>query len=389
MKILYYEWKENSQNDMVTTLKTMGYSVLKCHIPCHDYEYDILFMERFEAAAVKYQCDVIFTFDYFPVIAKVAKKLQIDYLSWVYDSPHWTLFSPTVWSERNYIFVFDYQQYLILKDREVPHVYHLPLAVNTRRLNRQLALPSRELEFKAEVSFVGSLYEKNLYNQIVYLPDWLKGYLDGIMDVQKKIFGVNILKEIIPGSAAEKLGKYVKMDMDDSYRIAKYLLYVDMLNEKLTSIERIEYLNRISRNYKLSLYTGSNASLVPAAVCRGTVSYEEEMPKVFLLSKINLNVTHRSIESGIPLRALDILGSGGFLLSNYQPELAQYFVNEEEVVMYEGEEDLLEKTEYYMKQDKKRTEIARNGWEKVQKQFSYEMQVERMLGIWRSERKRV
>ena len=51
----------------------------------------------------------------------------------------------------------------------------------------------------------------------------------------------------------------------------------------------------------------------------------EELPCVFRYSKLNLNPTLKSIQSGIPLRALDIMGAKGVLLSNFQPELVEYF----------------------------------------------------------------
>lgn len=386
MKLLYFEWKENSRDDMIATLQCMGHSVIRCHIPYREYEHDREFMERLEKVITKYQCEIVFSFDYFPMIAKVAGKLELDYLSWVYDCPHWTLFSPMVWSNYNHIFVFDYQQYLLLKERGVPHVYHLPLAVNTGRLNGQLQLPEKEITYQADVSFVGSLYEKNLFDQIVYLPERTKGYLDGIMDIQKSVFGMDLFGQLISGTVEEDLETYVALNMDESYGIEKRTLYADMLDTKLTSKERIEYLNEISKRFRLVLYTGSEVALVPGADYRGTVSYVDEMPMVFLQSKINLNITLRSIKMGIPLRALDIMGAGGFLISNYQPELAENFVNGEEIVLYGGKEELLELVEYYLWHEKERREIAFHGWEKVQKEFSYEKQVNTMFRLWEQER---
>lgn len=386
MKILYYEWKENSRDDMIATLQLLGHQVIRCHIPCGDYEYDDAFMERLERAIEQYQCEMVFSFNYFPVIAKVAQRLCVDYLSWIYDSPHWTLFSPTAASPYNYIYTFDYEQYLMLQGRNVPHVYHLPLAVNTRRLNEQLGLPKDDISYRAQVSFVGSLYENNPYDRIVYLPEDIKGYLDGIMDVQKLVFGADILGKSLVGKMTEKLDVFIELGMDETYGISNSELYADMLRSKLTSTERIEYLSAISKVHELSLYTGSDMSLVPGAKQCGTVSYEKEMPEVFLTSKINLNITLRSIASGIPLRALDVMGAGGFLISNYQPELATFFVAGEELVMYSAKDELLEQVAYYLEHDKKRREIAHCGWEKVQREFSYEHQVRRMFEIWENER---
>lgn len=61
---------------------------------------------------------------------------------------------------------------------------------------------------------------------------------------------------------------------------------------------------------------------------KGPIDYYNEMPYVFNNSRINLNITLRSIKSGIPLRAMDICGAGGFLLSNYQADFYDFLLRE-------------------------------------------------------------
>ena len=46
-------------------------------------------------------------------------------------------------------------------------------------------------------------------------------------------------------------------------------------------------------------------------------------------------MTIRNIRTGIPLRVWDILGAGGFLLTNFQVELPDYFENGKDIVYYE------------------------------------------------------
>lgn len=76
------------------------------------------------------------------------------------------------------------------------------------------------------------------------------------------------------------------------------------------------------------------------------------MPLVFHYSKINLNITSKSIHDGLPLRIFDVLGCGGFLLTNYQTELAQWFTPGRDLECYTGEDDLLEKVDYYLTHEK-------------------------------------
>ena len=86
---------------------------------------------------------------------------------------------------------------------------------------------------------------------------------------------------------------------------------------------------------------------------------------MFHLSKINLNISSRSIESGIPQRVWDIMAVGGFCLTNYQPELEEYFVIGEDLDVYHDLDELMDKVMYYLQNDKLRIRIAINGYKKV------------------------
>ena len=110
----------------------------------------------------------------------------------------------------------------------------------------------------------------------------------------------------------------------------------------------------------------------------GPVDYSDKMYRIFSGSKINLNITLRSILTGIPLRALDIMSAGGFLLSNYQAELCEYFVPGEDFDYYEDYDDLMNKIDYYLSHDSERETIARSGWEKVRMEHSLEKRLEEM-----------
>ncbi len=96
---------------------------------------------------------------------------------------------------------------------------------------------------------------------------------------------------------------------------------------------------------------------------------------------MNLNITLRSIVSGIPLRAMDIMGCGGFLLTNYQADFLEYFVPEKDYVYYEDLTDLVEKAGYYLIHEEERMAIARSGYQKVKEQHTYHERVRQMLTI--------
>lgn len=380
MNILYYTWNENSQIDMLETLTHMGHQVIKCHIPFTNYEMDTEFTCALEKIFCEKQCDVFLSFDFFPLIAKSAEKMKKKYISWVYDTPHKTLYSPSVRGDYVYLYIFDKIQCRQIKELGAKHVFHMPLAVNTRRLNKQLGIPDTDMVYQQDVSFVGSLYENNMFQRIQFLPDYLKGYLNGIIKAQMKIYGYNLVSEVLAADTVEKLSQTVYLNLDKSYLWNEKQIFVDMLNAEVTHQERIYLLKQVSKLFDFKLFTGSEVSGFPKEVLGGIVSYDKQMPEVFRQSKINLNITLRSITSGIPLRAMDIMGAGGFLLSNYQPELAEYFVDSEEMVLFDSCEDMLYKIAYYLEHEEERKRIAINGWKKVQMLYSYEKQLESILG---------
>ena len=59
----------------------------------------------------------------------------------------------------------------------------------------------------------------------------------------------------------------------------------------------------------------------------------------------------------------------------------EYFVNGEEIAMYDSVEDAYAQADYYLEHDDIRCNIARRGLEKVSREFSYRDRVNDMLRI--------
>lgn len=386
MNILYYYWRENSAQDMVATFKELGHTVsVVDDISFSDYLNDIEFEGLFEKKLCDKVYDFIYTFNYFPILSKIANKHNIKYVCWVYDCPHLTLYSTTITNPCNYLFVFDKDLADIAIANGAKNVFHLPLAANFRRNAIQLSIDGSELasfipqNYQADISFVGSLYEKNMFRQINYLPDYVSGYLSGIMNSQKQLWGVDLISELMTEKIVGELEKYIRIESNPDYTYTSKEIFTSMVQKEITAQERIEAVNLLADYFSFVLYSGSAKEICPKAVYGGCVSYLTEMPVVFRTSKINLNVSLRSITSGIPLRCLDILACGGFLLTNYQPELVEGLNPGEDFVLYESMDDMLQKADYYLAHDKEREEIAYNGYKRAEKLFSYVAQTEKML----------
>lgn len=384
MKLLFLDNPAFGKPDMIDAFKSQGASIrLFNHEKIRDYrckEFD----DFFDALVAEDNYDAAFSFNYYPAISNGCNRNGIKYLSFVYDNPLVALYSYTLINPCNYVFIFDKACFMDFANGGIETVYYMPLCANTARLSK-MTLPAQKRSIVAsDVSFVGSLYNEdhNFYERMTDLDSYSRGYIDALINAQRKVNGYSFIEEALTPNVVQAVKDSLKFapqpggTESDAYICANYVIA-----RKLTSIERESALSRISERYHTKLYTHNPTPNLPKLQNMGAVDYYEVMPHVFKNSKINLNITLRSIRSGIPLRAFDIMGCGGFLLTNFQPDLLDIFVPDEDFVFYDGEDDLLAKIEYYLTHEKERTEIARNGFEKVKENHTYHHRAATMLEV--------
>ena len=138
-------------------------------------------------------------------------------------------------------------------------------------------------------------------------------------------------------------------------------------------------LNTLAGQFKVDLYTRSDPSFLSNVQVHPAVSYYSNMNKIFYLSRVNLNITQPSIETGLPQRILDIMGCGGFCLSNYQREIDDYFKIGTEIEVFHDLEELKDKVSYYLSHEEERLKISINGYRRIREEFSYLHQLKKLL----------
>ena len=382
MRILYLDWDEFTGEDCREVMKEMGYTVIPFFYKWKNLSED----KDFETALLKEMAyptdslesyDLTFSFNFFPIVSEACQKMNIPYIAWIFDAPHLTLMSGTVQNNVNRIWIFDYALYRQMKETNIHTVYYSPLAVNGKRLLAQTAVLDEEtLIYEHDVCFLGSLYdnEYNFYDKAAeYFPAELRGYLEGLFAAQQQLFGLDLLgnEDILPSKMVREINRYMKFELSGSYDMNLDNVIRDILRKKITQMERKTLLEYLGRYFKLDLYTQKCSPIIKNVYDLGWADYMSNMPRIFHRSKINLNFTMRSIKTGIPLRALDIMGAGGFLLTGYQAELDEYFVNGQDLVMADSPADMQQKISYYLVHEKEREEIARNGQKKTIENFDY------------------
>ena len=236
-------------------------------------------------------------------------------------------------------------------------IFYLPLGGAVDRVSSLLGEVS---DYKYDISFVGSLYnEKDPLNEKNVLSDRTGTKIDLAIKSQMdgKVYGCQELDANIGDDVVDEIKKsfegFYPSDMS-VHDISRYVAISDYISPHMTFKERVKILNLISEKCIMPVHFFTNSKTLELsdkiAVHKGVNSLKE-MPFVFRQSRINLNITTRSIQSGLPQRVWDVLSCRGFLITNYQPEIDELFEDGEHLVTYKSYDELVEKVVVKVKID--------------------------------------
>lgn len=384
MNILFLDWPCFGRTDFLNFFSERHDSVTLFSHADYELRKSDSFLAALYSVLENQQFDFCFSYNFFPLMATACYKCNIKYVSFVYDSPQVKLYSYTVTYPTNYIFLFDSSLVTQFQKEGVSTFYYMPLPVNANRIHSLLQKPYDSARLSADVSFVGSLYNEthNLYDSLQGISSYTKGYLDAIMKAQSHVYGYNFLEECLTTPIITELQNAAHYQKNpDGVESLSFIFSDYYLCRKLTSMERINILTDVASHFPLKIFTPNKNYVIPNASNMGVADYLTETPYIFHDSKINLNITLRSIKSGIPLRCMEIMSCGGFLLTNFQSDFFKHFVAGEDFVYFESNDDMLQKIDYYLTHEKERTSIAESGYQKVIKNHSYETIFQQIFNI--------
>ncbi|RDY31747.1 CgeB family protein [Lachnotalea glycerini] len=389
MNILLCSWANIFEPDIIDALQSMGHQIYKITLPISDPFSDSYYMTHLSRQMIDMKCDFVFSVNYIPVVSMACSIHQMKYVSWIADSPCFELNSYTISNTCNYIFIFDKILYQSCYKESPQTVYYLPLGSNTKRLDN-IRLYKHELDkYQSDISFVGSLYTfRSKYNKVM-LPAYWKGYFEGIIESQLLIYGYNLIHDTLSDDAVNAFAKAADWNDQPGLMESGKLCRLDIrsiiadnyIGRECSRRERFRAFNEISKHFHFDLYTNESTSELPLVNSKGTIEPFEDAFKIYKASKINLNITSKTIQSGLPLRIFDILGAGGFLITNFQTELPEYFEIDKDLVVYENLNDLIHKISYYLSHEEERLTIAQNGYQKVKKYYQFQFQIQKMLAV--------
>lgn len=381
MRILFCEFGGLGEGAVVKALERMGHTVIEFMSHTDNYDYDETYLDVVVNQLQTCNCDMVLSFNFLPLVSKASKIFHKLYFSWVYDCPEMHLYSEAIFNENNRIFVFDRAQYERLLKVKSTHVYYLPLAGEPA----VDPLSKEEYEkYRSEVCFIGSMYneKKRQYQNMKELPEYLKGYVEGLAQAQLNVLGYNFLEDTLTDDMIEQLHKVLQWEWIDGYWKNDREMFADLyVGQYCSGLDRLKTLQALQMFFPVTIYTDSDTSGVKGIDNRGPADSVTMAPKIFEAAKINLNITSKTIQTGITQRIFDSLANGGFVITNYQAELYDLFTPGEDLVVYESLEDLVEKVQYYLEHEEERKQIAMHGYETVKQYHTYDVRLKQMLEL--------
>lgn len=345
---------------------------------------------------------------------------KLKYISWVYDCPVNIRRTAALKNDCNIIYFFDRIQAESYAKQGVRGAGHMPLAVDTdifaEAINNAVCnvvdnvasnvgnscisdvAVNERAEFKdkgilqesilcnnnvlpayeCDVAFVGKLYRSDYQYISKYQDEYTRGYLEGIVSTQEKIYGGYVIDDCVNDNIMKCINDNFAKVSGGTYSVIKPEVTYALATE-VTGRERYKTLALLQNRCRVNLYSTDKDDRLSGLNQCGPVDYYNQMPLAFNQAKINLNISLKIIQSGIPLRVFDVLGCGGFLITNYQQEIAENFEDGRELVIYEDIPDLIAKVDYYLSHDDERLRIACNGYEKVKSECTFEKRMNKIL----------
>lgn len=369
MNILYFRWNSCNESLTISHIERLGHKVFEYSKKLLGYEVDSDAMKDILFSIHREKIDCLFTINYLPVLASIGEVAKVPYISWTQDAPAYPLYSPTRNLSCNYQFIFDKEEFARLEALDSTRIFHSTLCSDPEGFS---SLIKEKGPIASQVCFLGNLYNKTDFERISSKDEYLKGYVDGLLNIQKGLYGCNVIESSLTDDMAREILAACSDNVPEGYSIAAPYAAAYILERKVTGMERLEYLSAIGERFPLTIYTSSPNTGCIKADFRGYADYNTMMPRIFNGAKINLHFAPRNIHSAVSLRVFDVLASRGFLLTTWAPEIAELFEDERELVLFSEKEEMLDKIDYYLRNDSEREKIAENGYQKILKEYTYE-----------------
>lgn len=362
MKILIPRWHSSHLDEIIPLLEKEGLAILPWESSPRNYHYDPVFRREFATIVAEREIDGVFSLQYYPILSNLCDDHHIPYISWCYNdsAADQRLLTKSIRNPCNIIFHGDSGWVERLQRLGAKRVAYLPWAAGSDMAHGAAAgSPPADLALIDTSDPDG--WERYLA-LMARIDRRAKGFLDGLMQAQQEVYGFPFLEHALAHTVLSAMEAALPLPGPRDGIASREELYARQMLYPAITRREVDAMSK--------LLAGEPDG---TEICR--TSPAEELPS----AKIYLLPAPREIQSGIPAQAMDIMGSGGFLLTSFQSDYLRFFEPGKDYVYYESPEDMADKARYYLAHEEKRKDIARQGQRTVMAGHTLEMRIREML----------
>ncbi|WP_026517150.1 CgeB family protein [Butyrivibrio sp. MC2021] len=382
-RCLLVKCKDLVMEDIYWGATEMGHTCNSLNIECDTLTFDEKEVSRIIKHIHQTPYDIVLTMNFAPTVSAACKKLEIPYAAWVYDCPLQSLYTQEAYNSTNHLFIFD--KYLVedCRNRGLPNLNYLPLAANISRMGQLKISPADEAAYSCDISFVGMQYIDSRY--AFYrsrLDEPMQDKLNEVaFNMMGKWDGRDRIHNTMPDELIDAMLALSDTDPYSKLNVPNRVYFEEnVIARAVAYTERRLMMEQIAELHPR--WYGAQAEpkdQIAGVNYQPFLTYNDNLPKAYNLSKINLSTSLHSIFSGLPLRTFDIIGAGGFILTNYQPETGELFEIGKEIVVYHNFEEMAELAKFFLAHEDARMAILLAGYERVCRDYTYPVAVQKIL----------
>lgn len=345
-----------------------------------------IFVKRILEEAATFRPDCCLTLNHMGVdmegvLMELLARLNLPLASWFVDNPHLIihLYSRSV-SPWVSVFTWDEDNLPTLRAAGYEHAHYLPLGTDPDRFRPHAGKANPA--WRARVSFVGNsmLYKVGARLKACHFPAPLLRVFStaarAFADADDRSVG-QFLAANFPSAFAD----FEKLPNNDLK-----LAYETAITWKATQLYRAE---RVAKLMPFEpLLVGDRGWRVlfrharPQPRYLDTIGYYDQLPVFYGQSEINFNCTSRQMKGAVNQRVFDAPAAGGFVLTDWRPQMAGLF-SKGEMACYQDPEEIPALARYYLDHPKERQKITAKARRRILHCHTWSNRLESLLRIMR------
>lgn len=317
--------------------------------------------------------DIVFTTTYLPGLAKHCAYHQKYYFAWVLHMPCIGLYSNTIVLPTNRIFCLDMNQASLFQNSGIQTVFYLPYAVDVADTD------SKERTGVAVITELDIAERHGVYGALANTKDSTKGYLDGAAAAQVAVYPDLILPKL-PAYVMDDIAKNIcTVELMDNMATRDWIIREYLLLDMFTARERLFECSEITRFDNITFYINSKITTEGIKQEKSPGNSVQKQIEIYNNHAMALSMPKRAYYNCLFKETLKIMAGGALAISPYSHELADAFVQGQDIVMYTNDKEFKSWMDKYCEDEARCIEMGKRGQEVVKNEHSFATRVRDML----------